>query len=128
MKTRLLAIAVVAVIIGLGACGGKNKKKSSVAKITNVVVEGVTYNVSSDGKSFTYLYTKTGEKMWEDGEDNGAPPPWPRNVQIDWVGKSIHPPVTEKQNFEAAPVIYTVTAEDGTENKFTVKAERTMEY
>ena len=116
MKARLLAIALVAVMVGFGICCGK--KKSSEKDITKVVVNGVEYQKS--GNSFTYTYPKTAKDVW-----NPAVPSWPVAPQITFIGKKIEPPVTQPQNFEEGNgVTYTVYAEDGTTATFTVKADR----
>jgi hypothetical protein len=122
MKTRLFAIALVAVMIGLGACGSKKPDKpeplSGTKDITAFVVNGVSYTIS--GTSISHHYPKTAENTWT------SLPSWPAAAQITHTGKSISP--TTPQNFEdAAGVVYTVTAEDGTTKTYTVKATRQAE-
>ena len=122
MKTRLLAVVLVAAIVGLSACGGKKKPddpKSSAKEITSFVVNGQAYTPSSNG--FTWNYAKTGPDTW------ASEPPWPVAPTITHTGVKIDPPATTRQDFSAAAVTYTVTAEDGSTKTFTVSATRTAE-
>ena len=120
MKTRLLAIALVAVIVGLGACGGKDKKvKSSEKDMISVKVSTITYTKS--GTTFTYTYPKSGPDTW------ATEPQWPAPAEITISPKAtLSPPASEPQYFKDG-VTYTVTAEDGTRATFTVKADRVPE-
>ena len=117
MKTRLLAMALIAVIVGLGSCSGK-KKKSSEAKITAVSVDGQPYTLK--GNTFEWVYPKLGANDW-------GLPQWDVKADITWVGKSIFPDPDKAQNFENGNgVTYTVTAEDGNTNTYTIKATREL--
>ena len=127
MKTRLLAIFVVAVMVGLSACGGGDKPlppdppKSSAKEIISFSVSGVAYTVS--GNNITFNYPKTAANTW-----NPAVPSWPVAPTISISDKAtISPAASATQNFETAAVTYTVTAEDGTTKTFTVRATKQAE-
>ena len=122
MKTRLLAIVLGVIMVGLGACGGKDPKpdvpKSSAKEITSVTVGGQLYTKSGD--TFTFDYPKSGAEQW------ASVPTWPAPVQIIHTGVSISPSAnTITLNPETGTgVTYTVTAEDGSTKVFTIKATR----
>ena len=122
MKTRLLVIAFVGVMIGLGACGGKKPQQSSDKEITEVVIG--TQKYTKDGTVFSWHYPKTGP-----GSGAGewaSEPTWPAQIQITHTGKSISPAgnTITLNTSSGATVPYTVTAEDGTSKTFTIKATR----
>jgi len=124
MKTRLLAIFVVAVMVGLGACGGGDnpepeKPKSSAKEITKVVVGTQEYQKEGDA-AFKWNYPKSDPGEWV------TEPSWPATIQITHTGVSISPTVnTITLNTQTgAGVEYTVTAEDGSTKKFTIRATR----
>jgi len=122
MKKSLVFSVLVAVIVGFGfaSCGNK-KEKSDEKDIIKFSVNGVAYNKS--GSSFTYTYPKTGAGAWTPPIPN-----WPVAPTIE-ISKdaTISPSAETKQNFEAAAVTYTVTAQDGSTATFTVKADRSTE-
>lgn len=118
MKNLLLTIALVAVVIGLGACGGEESPKSSECEITSFTVSGVTYEIN--GTSITYKYNKSAPNTWDNL------PTWKVTPQIVYSeNATIDPQPSVEQNFEESAVTYTVTAEDGTTKKtYTVKADK----
>ena len=117
MKIKLLAIALLSVVIGFGACGGKDNDKSSECKITQFTVNNVDYIIN--GTSITYLYPKTDPNVWT------GLPQWKVAPKIIVSAKAkIEPEESVPQNFEEGAT-YIVTAEDGTTKQtYTVKAER----
>jgi len=126
MKTRLFAIALVAMVIGFGSCGGKEKDKSKECDIKTFTVDGKTYTIT--GLDITYTYPKSGPDAWL------TEPTWPVEPKIEISPKAkISPLASEKKTFvnangTSADVKYTVTAEDGTTKTYTVKATKSMEY
>ena len=126
MKIRFFAIALVAMIIGFGSCGGKDKDKSSECNIISFTVGTQAYTPTNDG--FQWNYPKTGPDAW------ATEPSWPVKPQIVIsAGAKISPEASVDQTFvkadgSSANVQYTVTAEDGTTKKtYTVRATKSME-
>ena len=115
MKVKLLAIALIAVMVGLNACG-KKKEASNECKITKFVVNGVEYDVNESTKAISHSYPKTGAGVWT-GLPTGKIAP-----VMEWKGKSIAPDPSESQDFkkDGKVVTYTVTAEDGTVARYDV--------
>ena len=115
MKIKVLVAALMVVIVGFGACGGKKNKDSSENDITKFTVSGVDYTIN--GNNITHLYKKTAPNVWE-GE-----PTWSVVPVVTVSPKADYSPKTA-QNFVDGSVVYTVTAEDGSTKTYTVKAER----
>ena len=120
MKKSLVFSVLVAIIVGFASCGSK-ERKSDEKDIIKFSVNGVDYHKS--GSSFTYTYPKDAPNTWKPPVPN-----WPAAPTIE-ISKNatILPSAETKQNFEAAAVTYTVTAENGTTATFTVKADRSTE-
>ena len=119
MTFRVLAIAMMAVVVGFGAC----KKKSSECEILEFKVNGVVYTKNQAGTEFTYHYTKTlvgGVGTWAGFWTGQTVAP---TIQIS-PKASINPPASNPQDFLDKWVEYTVTAEDGTVKKYKVRATR----
>ena len=124
MKTRLLAVVLVAAIVGLSACGGSktpDDPKSSAKEISKIVIGGQEYTKSGD--SFTWNYRKTGPDAWE------SEPTWPASIQITHTGVSVSPSANTitLNTTTGAGVTITVTAEDGSTKTFTVSATKQAE-
>ena len=117
---KIVAIAFIAIMIGLVACD--EKKKSSDKEITRVVVGGQAYTLQNDGTTFSWEYPKSGPNAW------GSVPTWPAPVDISHTGASISPAGnTITLNTETgAGVTITVTAEDGSTKPFLIRATRDM--
>ena len=119
MKIKVLVAALMVVVVGFAACGGKKDKDSSEKAITKFTVGGVDYHINESTKTITYLYPKTVANTWT-GE-----PTWPAEPSIIISAKAnISPSPKERKNFVDGSVVYTVTAEDGSTQTYTVKAER----
>ena len=119
MKMRILAIAMVAVMCGVGACGGsKEKEKSSNKEITSVKVNGQPF--TKNGDTFFWEYPKSDPGQW------ASIPPWPAPLEIVHTGVSISPSATAiTLNPETgAEVTFTVKAEDDSEKPFKIRATR----
>ena len=115
MKIKVLVAALMVVIVGFGSCG--SKKESSDKSIIKFTVYGVDYTI--EGNNIKHLYNKTAVNVWV-GE-----PVWPIAPDITISDKAtITPSPGTKQNFVEGSVTYTVTAEDGSTQTYTVKAER----
>jgi len=116
-NSKYLIIALVAIAAIFSACGGK--EKSSEKAILEFWVGDVEYDIN--GTNITYLYPKASENVWEGWV---AMPVAPTKVRLS-SGATINPPATATQNFENE-VTYTVTAEDGSQQTYRVKADRTQ--
>ena len=114
-KSFIISVLLVAFVAGFNACG--KKEKSSEKDILEFWVGNVKYNI--EGTNITYLYPKFDENQWTGWV---AMPAAPSKVELS-SGASINPPITEKRDFEAG-VTYTVTAEDGSQKTYKVKAEK----
>jgi len=117
MKMKMLSIALGAIMIGLGACGG-SKEKSSDKEITSVVIGGQSY--TKNGDTFSWNYPKSNQDTWS------TEPSWPASIQITHTGMSISPSASTitLNTTTGAGVPITVKAEDGSEKTFTVRATR----
>ena len=122
MKTRLTAIALVGMMIfGLGACGGGKEKKSSGNDIATFKVGEVEYEINQSTRQITHHYPKTSADTW-----TALPSGWPNltaTVVLKDPKATISPNPSTPQNYQTGGS-FTVTAEDGTEKKYTVKASR----
>jgi hypothetical protein len=115
MKIKLLPIALMAAVIGLGACGGDDPK-SSECEILTFTVDGVAYSIN--GTSITHKYDKIAPDTYQ------GMPTWPVAPQITYSEKAtIDPLPSVAKNFEEGAT-YTVTAEDGTTKTYTVTVDR----
>jgi hypothetical protein len=93
----------------------KARTSSSASEIVSFRADGVEWNI--DGTNITYTFSE--------GTVEGYLAP---TISLS-PGSTISPPASEQQNFFAAPVTYTVTAEDGfTQILYTVKAHVLREY
>jgi len=123
MKMRLLAIALVSVMVGLGSCGGK-KDKSKENEIVTFKVGTVDYQINHATGLITHLYKKTGENTWP-----GLPSGWPKTTAVvtlkDLKARISPDPNVTPINLENDS--FTVTAEDGTPKTYTVKATRDLD-
>jgi len=115
MKKIILSVLLVTFVTGFSSC---KKDKSSEKDILEFWVGDVKYDIN--GTSITYLYPKASENVWTGWV---AMPIAPSKVELS-SSASINPPLSEKQDFEAG-VTYTVTAEDGSQQTYKVKAEKT---
>ena len=105
-------------LIGAALCfSGCRKVKSSENDILEFWVGNVQFDKT--GTSFVKFYPKQSENNW-----GGFPATLvaPSKVEISPKAK-IEPPITEARNFEQGAT-YTVTAEDGSTQTFTVTAQR----
>ena len=112
---KFFAIALMGAAVAFSGC---TKIKSSENDILEFWVNGVQYEKSS-GTNFIKFFPKLLENDW------GAFPVTsvaPSKVVISPKAK-IDPPITATQNFEQG-ASYTVTAEDGATQTFTVTAQR----
>ena len=119
MKIRALIAVLSIAAIGFSACGGKDKLSSEKA-ITKFHVNNVEYTINPD-YTITKHYEKQVENTWETGMPTGPVAP-----TIEFKGKSIFPDPSTVQTFIDNVIEYTVTAEDGTTQKYRVIATRTM--
>jgi len=115
-KSFIFSALLLALVAGFSACG--NKEKSSENDILEFWVGNVEYSIN--GINITYLYPKTNEDTWTGWV---SMPVAPSKVRLS-PGATIHPPATATQNFENE-VSYTVTAEDGSQQTYKVKVDRT---
>lgn len=122
MKTKLFLAALAVIVMGFNACGGgDDPEKSSEKQITSFKVNGVEYNINPTTREITYIYPKPSAGQWP------SVPTWPQRPVITKSEKATISPLEEVgQDFIAAPVTYTVTAEDGTYQTYTVKAEKSQ--
>ena len=114
MKNRFLGIALMAImVLGLGACGGG--KKDDACDITKFTVGGKDWTITNF--NISGVYEKTDADTWP--AVNTAP-------TIVYSDKAtISPAPTEKQDFsKAGGVKYTVTAESGRQQVYTVTATK----
>ncbi|MDR1155269.1 MAG: DUF5018 domain-containing protein [Bacteroidales bacterium] len=120
MKIRLLAIVLMAVSVGLGACSKKNK--SSEKKILGFEVNGAIYQINESNHTVTYTYPKMGIEQWENMPTGAVSP------KITISDKAtIDPPASKSQTFVDNTVLYTVTAEDGTIQSYKVQVDKQLE-
>ena len=117
MKKSFISVLLVVCVAGFGACGKKDK--SSEKEILEFWVGDVKYDIN--GTNISKLYSKFAENQWTGWV---TMPVAPSKVRLS-SGATINPPITEKRDFEAG-VAYTVTAEDGSQQIYKVKAERTQ--
>ena len=117
MKIKLLVAALMVVIVGFAACGGGKDKDSSEKAITKFVVSGIEYDINQSTRTISYIYPKTDPDIWT-GLPSGAVVP-----VVTVSPKADYEPKTA-QSFVDGSVIYTVKAEDGSTQTYTVKAER----
>jgi len=108
MKSRLLAIALFAVIVGLGACGGKDKSnKCDLTNFKDPAHPTVVWAIS--GTDITATFSKGSNVT------NLAP-----TFDIS-LKATVDPPSGTPRNF-SSPVTYKVTAEDKKASKtYTVR-------
>jgi len=111
---RFIALALLGAAVAFSGC---KKTKSSENDILEFWVDGVKYDKT--GTSFTKFYPKLSENNWD---AYPVMPVAPSRVVIS-PKASINPPITETLNFEQG-ASYTVTAEDGSTQTFTVTAQR----
>jgi len=105
-------------LIGAALCfSGCTKVKSTENDILEFWVNGVKYDKT--GTSFAKFYPKLSENNWGEFPQTSVAP---SKVVIS-PRASIDPPITATQEFERG-VTYTVTAENGAEQTFTVTAQR----
>jgi len=116
MKTKYLAIALLAIVAGFGSCK-KNKDKNSEKAILEFWVNDVKYQIS--GTNITYLYPKVSENTWA-GMPTGAVAP---SKVVLSSGATLDPPATTARDFMQEQT-YTVIAEDGSRQMYKVKADR----
>ena len=112
--SKFFTIALLGAAFAFSGCF---LEKSSEKDILEFWVNNVQYDKS--GTDFIKFYPKMSENNW------GAfpvTPVAPSKVEIS-PKASISPPITEAQDFEKG-VTYTVTAEDGSTQTFTVRAQR----
>ena len=111
---KLFALALVGAALCFSGC---KKVKSSENDILEFWVNGVQYDKT--GTNFAKFYPKQSENNW-----GGFPatPVAPSKVEISPKAK-IEPPISDARNFEQGTT-YTVTAEDGSTQTFTVTAQR----
>ena len=115
----VLATALIVAAIGFGGC---KKSKSSEKTIVEFWVNGVQYEIQ--GTQITKFFPKYSENAWENGL---TPMPTAPSKVVISPGAKINPPTSEPQNFEKdGGVRYVVTAEDGSQQEYIVKAERQM--
>ena len=117
MKIKLLVVALMAVVVGFGACGGKKNEDSSEKAILTFKVNGITYNVNESTKTISYEYPKTAENTWTGIPSGAVIPEVTVSPNADYAPKTA-------QNFLDGSVVYTVTAEDGSTQTYTVRAQR----
>jgi len=120
MKKGFFAIALVAIIIGLGACGSSTETLSDKCEIISFKVSTQTYDIN--GLNITWTYPKSGPDAW------ATLPQWPAQPTIEISpNASISPAANVGQNFETG-VTYVVTAQDGkTKKTYQVKAQKGTE-
>jgi len=111
---KIFAIALMGAALAFSGC---TKEKSSENDILEFWVNRVQYDKT--GTNFVKFYPKLSENNW-DGFP--ATPVAPSKVEISPKAK-IDPPITAAQDFERGAT-YTVTAEDGSTQIFTVTAQR----
>lgn len=113
MRTKFLLIALVAVIIGLGACGGGGDDASSekdIVSFTTTDTDGTVRTWDISGTNISTSYAK--------GTVVGTLAP----VVVVSDKASVNPASgTPSDKFEQG-VAYTVTAEDGSTKVYTAKA------
>jgi len=112
---RFLAIALLGAAVAFSGC---KKEKSSDKDILEFWVNGVEYVKS--GTNFTKFFPKLSNDNW--GADFPATPVEPSKVVIS-PKANISPALNVPQDFERGAT-YTVTAEDGSTQTFTVTAQR----
>ncbi len=117
MKIKLFIAALAIAVVGFSACGGDDKK-SSDKEITGFSVNGVPYEINQSNGTIYHKYSKQSENNWP-GMPAGKIAP-----EIVFTGKSISPDPKDQQNFVDNTIEYKVTAEDGTEKKYTVTTEK----
>ena len=117
MKSKNLVIALLATVTVLG-CGG-SKEKSSEKAILEFRVNSVEYTIS--GTNITHLYPKTAENTWTGCV---SMPVAPSKVTLS-KGATLDPSATIARDFLQEQT-YTVTAEDGSQQVYKVKADRTQ--
>jgi len=110
----ICASLLFALLAGFSSC---KENKSGEKAILEFWVGDVEYQIS--GASVTHFYSKASADSWTGWV---AMPVAPSKVVVS-KGAVITPPVTDARDFEAG-VQYTVTAEDGSQQTYTVKAER----
>ena len=122
MKIRLLAMALLVVFVGFGACKKKKNELSPECKILTFTVNGVPYQVNENAKTIYYKYPKTSAGVWTDMPTTAVSP------KITYSDKAtIQPLENEPQNFhiEGFTIKYRVTAEDGKSfAEYTVTVDR----
>ena len=114
-KSFIISVLLVGFAVCFTSC---KKEKSSEKAILEFWVGNVKYNV--EGTNISWIYSKVSENVWTGWV---TMPAAPSKVELS-PGASIKPPITEKQDFEAG-VTYTVTAEDGSQQTYKVKVEKT---
>jgi len=109
MKSKLLAIALLAVIVGFGACGGGGDTKSDKCDITTFTAVGGTWDINQLARTIIGQYKK----------QTPLHSISPTIVCSPGATYTPQPPY----NLDGKSVEITVTAEDGkTTKKYTVSA------
>jgi len=117
MKKLFVFSFLVVVFVGFTACSS-SKEKSSDKVITKFTVSGVDYTINNT--SITHLYSKTAADTWPGAPTTKVAP------TIVWKGAKIEPLPEVTQDFLSAAVTYTITAEDGSKQSYSVKAEKSL--
>ena len=112
MKSKLLAIALLAVIVGFGACSGKkNDPKSDKCDITSFKDGNTVWEINQSARTIIGQYKK------QTPLDNIVP------TIVCSPGAKVSPASGVVQKFDGKTVKYTVTAEDGkTTKEYTASA------
>jgi hypothetical protein len=122
MKSKFFVIVLLSVAVGFGACSKKEKKeKSSEKAILEFKVNDVPYDINQSTHRITYIYPKVSEDNWGNIVTTAQP-----EVRFS-PGARLDPPASEERDFLQEQT-YTVIAEDGSRQEYTVKAEKDTYY
>ena len=119
MKSKIFVIALLAVALGFGGCGSK-PTKSNECDILEFSVGSKSYTVANG--TITAHYTKTGADKWPD-----MPATWPAEPTVKVSEKATYEP-KGKVDLMDKEVVFTVTAEDGTQKTYKAKATKDQFY
>ena len=128
MKTRFFVVALIAIFVGLGACG---KSESKINTIDKFVVNGVEYRINNDNEEILHTYSKIGEGLWGDHEGGRRPDGWPMvsnmTTTIEITTTCNRARVTTdlnvRQNFQDGSARITVRAQNGNTKTYKVIAD-----